>query len=187
MKAPAALTFVDPTTVLNQITVVPGSKVADFGCGAGYFTFEFAKEVGADGLVYALDVLPSALEAVVSRAKTQGVTNIVTKRVNLEQAGGSTLPPDSLDWVVLKDILFQNQKKDIILKEVTRVLKPDGCVLLMEWDPKSSMVGPDKNLRVSQEQMKQMVQAVGLVVSDEINVGGFHYAFVAKKEGVSAR
>lgn len=181
MKAPAALTFVDPVAVLNQITVVPGSKVADFGCGAGYFTFEFAKEVGSEGLVYALDVLPSALEAVVSRAKTQGVTNIVTKRVNLEQEGGSTLPPESLDWVVLKDILFQNQKKDVILKEVSRVLKSGGSALIMEWDPKSSMVGPDKNLRVSREQMTQMIEATGLTVEGEINVGGFHYAFVVKR------
>ena len=118
--------FVDPARIIGQIDVTPGASVADFGCGSGYFSFEFAKVVGSEGKVYALDILPSALEAVASRAKILHLGNITPKRVNLEREGGSGLGMTSVDWVVLKDMLFQNEHKGVILKEVSRVLKPGG-------------------------------------------------------------
>lgn len=180
MNTSQGLTFVDPASVVNQLPIKPGDKVADFGCGSGYFSFEFAKQVGSEGTVHALDVLPSALEAVGSRAKSLGLSNIVTKRVNLENENGSTLEGKSVDWVVLKDMLFQNQKKDVILREVARVLKSEGHALIMEWSAGQSLVGPEDALRISSEQMKHLVDQAGLVFEKEISVGGFHYAFLVK-------
>ena len=70
MSAPQNLNFVDPVAVVNQLPVEPGNQVADFGCGSGYFSFEFARRVGMEtGRVHALDVLPSALEAVASQSR----------------------------------------------------------------------------------------------------------------------
>ncbi len=180
MSAPIGMTFVDPEQVIGSLEVVKGDTVADFGCGAGFFSFEFAKRTAPDGTVYALDVLPAALEAVASRAKTLGITNVVTKRVNLEQENGSTLAPQSVNWVILKDMLFQNQKKDIILREVRIILKPVGHALIMEWSPGESFVGPEKSLRHSPDELKGLVEAANLAVEKEIPVGGFHYAFLVK-------
>ena len=181
MNTLSAPTFADPASIVNQLQVEEGSSVADFGCGSGFFSFEFAKRVGSEGKVYALDVLPSALEAVASSAKSLNLTNISPKRVNLEKINGSGLPPESIDWIVIKDILFQNKDKNVILGEVARVLKPGGHALIMEWDPKESLVGPDKNLRISPEQLKALVEGVQLTVKKELSVGGFHYAFLIKK------
>ena len=181
MSTPLSLTFADPSAIVNQLEIKPGSKVADFGCGSGFFSFEFAKQVGSEGAVHALDILPSALEAVASRAKILNLSNSVTKQVNLEKENGSGLAPQSMDWVVIKDILFQNKSKDVILREVARVLKTDGHAILMEWDPEETLVGPDKELRISPEKLRTLVEAAHLVVEKELNVGGFHYAFLVKK------
>lgn len=181
MDTPAALTFADPSAIVDQLTIELGSKVADFGCGSGFFSFEFAKRVGADGAVHAFDIMPSALESVASRAKILNLSNITVKRANLERENGSGLDPNSMDWVVIKDILFQNKNKDVILREVSRVLKSGGHAILMEWNPKESLVGPDVALRVSPDQLRTLVEAVSLAVEKELNVGGFHYAFLVKK------
>lgn len=181
MNTLSAPTFADPASIVKQLHVEEGSSVADFGCGSGFFSFEFAKRVGSEGKVYALDVLPSALEAVTSSAKSLGLTNVFPKRVNLEKINGSGLPPGSVDWIVIKDILFQNKDKNVILGEVARVLKPGGHALIMEWDPKESLVGPEKSLRISPEQLKALVEGVHLTVEKELSVGGFHYAFLIKK------
>lgn len=182
MSVPQNLNFVDPASVVNQLSVELGNQVADFGCGSGYFSFEFARRVGMEsGRVYALDVLPSALEAVASRAKSLGLTNVIVKRVNLENEQGSGLAPLSMDWIVLKDVLLQNQKKDVMLREVARVLKPGGQALIMEWSPDEALVGPEKQLRVEPTELKKLIETVGLSVETELNVGGFHYGFVVKK------
>lgn len=173
--------FVDPGKILRQIEVAAGATVADFGCGSGYFSFEFAKAVGPEGKVLALDILPSALEAVASRAKILNLGNVTPKRVNLEREGGSGLGPSSTDWVVLKDMLFQNEQKQVILEEVARVLKPGGQAIIMEWNPKASAVGPEKKLRIEPEALKSWLGAAGFVVTQEVPAGGYHYAFVVKK------
>ena len=100
--------FLDPKEIIKQINVPEGSTVADFGCGSGFFSLAFAEAIGEEGKVYSLDILPSALESVESKAKLQGLTNIIPQRVNLEKEGGSKLSPESVDWVIMKDMLFQN-------------------------------------------------------------------------------
>lgn len=181
METPSALSFADPSAIVDQLHIEPGSHVADFGCGSGFFSFEFAKRVGAEGTVHALDILPSALEAVASRAKILNLSNIVTQRANLEKENGSGLPPQSMDWVVIKDILFQNKDRNVILREVSRILKPGGHAILMEWSPKETLVGPDVALRISPDSLRTLVAAVDLAVEKELEVGGFHYAFLVKK------
>ncbi len=173
--------FVDPARVIAQIDVVSGATVADFGCGSGYFSFEFAKAIGPDGKVYALDILPQALDAVSSHAKLMGIHNIVTKRANLERDGGSTLGLASVDWVILKDMLFQNEHKHIIIAEMARVLKPGGHAIVMEWNPKASAIGPEKKLRIDPEELKALLLASGLSLEKSFPVGGYHYAFLMKK------
>ena len=173
--------FVDPTKIISQIEVKPGAIVADFGCGSGYFSFAFAKAVGPEGKVFAFDILPSALEAVASQAKLLNVSNITVKRVNLEREGGSGLALSSVDWVVLKDMLFQNDHKDVIIQEVSRVMKPGSHAIVMEWNPKASAIGPDKQLRIDPEALKALLVSVGLSLEKTLPVGGYHYAFLAKK------
>jgi len=182
MDAPQGLTFVEPRTIIRTLSISAGDVVADFGAGSGYFSFEFAQAVGPEGKVYALDVLPSALEAIMGRAKTLGLTNVFAQRCNLERPNGSGLGAASVDWVIVKDVLLQNEDKSVILREVNRILKPSGKALIIEWDPDESIVGPERELRIKPEAMRELIAASGLSVLEEPPVGGFHYAFVVGKE-----
>ncbi|MFA9262197.1 MAG: class I SAM-dependent methyltransferase [Undibacterium sp.] len=182
MDTPQQLTFVEPKTVIRTLAVAPGDTVADFGAGSGYFSFEFAQVVGNEGKVYALDVLPSALEAITGRAKVLGFSNIIAQRCNLERANGSGLGTASVDWVIAKDVLLQNKDKAVILREIARILKPEGKALVVEWDPNESIVGPERELRIKPTELALLIESAGLVVESEPAVGGFHYAFVVKKK-----
>ncbi len=174
-------TFVDPKAVMQETGMLPGNIVADFGCGAGFFSIESARIVGDEGRVYALDVLPSALEAIESQAKALGLRNIVATRVNIEREEGSKLPPNSVDWVIAKDVFFQNQNRDIMMREIARILKSGGQALIMEWNPDDMGIGPEVSVRVSRDELKSLATATGLSIDRNILVGAFHYAFVVKK------
>lgn len=174
--------FVDPQGVVRQLPVIPGEQVADFGCGAGYFSCAFAQAVGQDGHVTALDILPASLEAVMSRARSLGLTNITTERVNLEKEGGSCLDPQSLDWVIMKDMLFQNSHKDVIVYEAARVLKNDGKLFVMEWSTENTFVGPAKELRVAQADLEALLQAAGFQITKNLEVGEYHFGYLAEKK-----
>lgn len=175
------LGFVDPNQVLEKLSVEAGQVVADFGAGSGYFSCAFAQQVGPEGKVVALDILPSSLEAIASRARTTGVSNVEARRANLEREGGSGIDPHSVDWVIIKDILFQNSHKEVILYEAARILKIGGRLFVMEWNPDAAFVGPENNLRVDKRTLQEMLTAAGFAVLEEISVGEYHYAFVAEK------
>ena len=55
--------FLKPKIVLESWDVRPGEKIADFGCGAGFFSVALAQCAGPQGTVYALDVRQEALDA----------------------------------------------------------------------------------------------------------------------------
>lgn len=174
--------FIDPKKIVSQIGLEKNSVVADFGCGSGYFTIPIAEMLGEEGMVYALDVLSSALESIESQKKIRGLSNITTKRVNLEKEGGSKLENESIDCVVMKDMLFQNKGKEIIIKEAMRVLKSGGKALVVEWDEKEASFGPEKILKVEKDNLKNLITQAGFKIDKEINdAGDYHYGFVAVK------
>jgi ubiquinone/menaquinone biosynthesis C-methylase UbiE len=177
----APMIFVDPSQALAELPILFGQKAVDFGCGAGFFSFEFARRVGPDGQVISLDILTSALEAVASRAKTLGLQNLETRRANLEKERGSQLLAESMDWAIIKDMLFQNSNKKVILEEAFYVLKPSGHAFIMEWKPEASSVGPTEELRISPDSLQKLLEETGFTIVRQLPVGGFHYAFLVSK------
>ena len=177
-----AVNFLDPKTILDQVGMRAGARVADFGAGSGHFTLEVARCVGDTGVVYAIDVLASSLETISGGAKVQGLHNISCIRANLEKEKGSTLGDATLDLVIMKDVLFQNNDKKSLMREAVRVLKDDGVLLVVEWNNERRTIGPDVSLRVGEKDLQDMVQKEGLVVEKTIPAGDYHYAFLARKK-----
>lgn len=169
--------FLHPEKVLDQLDLEPGMKVADFGCGHGYFAIPLAKAVGAKGKVYALDVLKESLEAVKSKAATEEVSNIETIRGNLELNNGSKLKDSSIDIVFLAKILFQSQKKIAMVLESKRVLKPGGQLVIIDWLAKTALA-PKEGWLIAKEEIKELTEAEGFNFDKELEVDDLHYGLV---------
>ena len=173
--------FINPQKVIEQIGLKEGMKVADFGCGHGYFTIPVAKLVGSEGKVYAIDVLLEALEAVRSRAQLEGAANIETVRGNLEIAGGSGLPDNSVDFVLLHNVLFQAQKKSEIIKEAKRVLKLGGIFALVDWQKELAAIGPESGWRLSFDEARALAQEERFVFNRSFDAGQYHFGLIFVK------
>ena len=166
-----------PDEVLGKLDIKKGMKIADFGCGAGYFTILLASIVGKEGVVYAVDVQRSALESVEGRARINSLLNIEIIRGDLERENGSGLASKSVDMVMLANILFQSKSKDAILKEAKRVLGKNGTIIVIEWNDDAPF-GPKPAYRISKEKLKQAVKDAGFILEKEFNAGSSHYGLV---------
>ncbi|MFA6047496.1 MAG: class I SAM-dependent methyltransferase [Parcubacteria group bacterium] len=175
--------FLNPEKIVKEMEIKPGMIIADFGCGTGYFCFPLAQKVGKGGKIYAIDILNSKLETVASQAKLSGINNIITSRANLEATEGSKLQKESVDWVILVNMLFQNNSegKKKIMQEAKRVLKKGGNILVIEWDKDKSTIGPEKTIRVSKDEMMRIAREYGLGIATEIPVSDFHYGMILAK------
>jgi ubiquinone/menaquinone biosynthesis C-methylase UbiE len=110
--------------ILEEVKIKPGSHVLDFGCGSGSYTVVAAKMVGLTGRVYALDIHPLARKMVQNLSAKKKLTNIQT----IESDCATGLENESMDLVLLCDILHDLSEPDAVLEELHRVLKPNGTL-----------------------------------------------------------
>ena len=173
--------FLNPEKISKEFGIKEGMSIADFGCGTGYFTIIIAQKLGKDGKVYALDIQESALDSVITMARSANLKNVETVRANLEILGGSRLQNNSQDMVMLHNMLFQSNKKEEIIREATRILKDNGQVVIIEWKKGISGLGPPDSLKTDEGIMKTLAEKEGLVFVRNIDAGNFHYGMILEK------
>jgi len=105
--------------------VKPGMVVLDVGCGRGEI-LRHAAQLGADA--YGIDYAPVAVE--MSRRVVDPLDGVVPGKTGVYLADAKTLPfpTASFDRVLMFDVVehLHPWELDQALKEVRRVLKPDG-------------------------------------------------------------
>jgi len=173
--------FLDVERIVHALGVSSGQHVADLGCGSGFFTVALARAVGKKGKVTAVDVMQEPLESVHARAQALGLTNVQTVRADLEVLGGTKIADASQDLAVLKNILFQSQKKDSIVAEAARMLKPGGRLVIIDWAKGASGLGPPDELRVDAAHIQQLAQSAGLQKANDLATDQYHTGIVFTK------
>src|SRR5919112_1666136 len=66
----------NPREIVAAVGIPAGARVAEIGCGTGWFTFELEQAVRPRGMVYALDMQPAMLQ--ILRAKRENWERILT-------------------------------------------------------------------------------------------------------------
>jgi ubiquinone/menaquinone biosynthesis C-methylase UbiE len=109
--------------VVAACDLKPGMIVADMGAGTGLFTRLFAKAVGPDGQVYAVDIAPKFLEHIQKTAREAGLKNVTPVLCNQDSAD---LPPNSVDLIFVCDTYHHFEFPQRTLASLHRALKPGG-------------------------------------------------------------
>lgn len=120
--------FLPRLNVLKEVGIEPGFHVLDYGCGPGGYTIPLAELVGKSGRIYALDIHPLAIQMVQNIAAKKQLANVETICSDCKTG----LPDNSLDVVLLYDILHALSDPDKVLEELRRVLKPSGILSLSD-------------------------------------------------------
>lgn len=113
---------IDPREEIRKAGIKEGQTILDYGCGIGSYTIPAAKLVGKKGKVYALDKEQLATDKVKKRAQAGGLHNIVT----ILSDNDTGIPDASVDAVLLYGVLPEIEDKGALLKELHRILKPEG-------------------------------------------------------------
>jgi len=173
--------FVRPEETIEMFDLSPGMVVADFGCGSGHYAIAAAKRVGEHGRVYAIDVQKELLQSIKSTAEINHLKNIEIVWADLDLPQGSRLADNSLDFVIISNILFQAENKEELAREASRVLKNNGKTAVIEWDASDGKTGPAKEKRVTKEEAKKIFLERGFKLFREFQPGDNHYGLIFEK------
>jgi SAM-dependent methyltransferase len=119
--------FADWTPHLLDVAgIAPGRRILDVACGTGVVARGAADRIGEDGTVVGVD-LNEAMLAVARRLRPE---------LEWRQADVAELPfPDnSFDVVLCQAGLMFFPDADQAIREMARVVRPDGVVGLQVWD-----------------------------------------------------
>ena len=174
--------FSDPHTILAQLPIMSGSSVADLGSGTGAYTLAAATMVGPTGKVYACDVQKDMLVRLQNEARDRGLSMVQTIHSNIEAKMGTKLRDQSIDWVIVANVLFQSEDREGLATEIARILKPDGSVLLVDWTESFGNLGPHIKDIIPEQEAVTLFANHGLHQSPKIiDAGAHHYGILLKK------
>ena len=174
--------FSDPENNIKEFALAPGMIVADFGSGSGFYTMSAARAVMPGGKVFAVDIQKDLLEKLKNGARQSQLSNIDVIWGDLEQVGGTTLRENSLDAVIVANIIFQIENKENLCLEIRRVLRPNARVLVVDWASSFGGIGPQEKDVVSKITMTAIFQDHGFVLDREISAGAQHYGLIFRKK-----
>jgi len=118
----------------------PGHVILDLAGGTGDLTREFARLVGARGNVVLADINAAMLEHGRRRLVDAGVAG----NVSIAQVDAENLPfeDNAFDRLSIAFGLRNVTDKDTAIREMYRVLKPGGKVLILEFSKPLDLIKP---------------------------------------------
>ncbi len=173
--------FSDPIKNVEQAGIEPGMEIADLGSGSGHYTIAIAKALASTGKVYAIDINKDLLTKLKNNAVKENVFNIEIIWGDIDKVGGTKLRDYSVGMVFACNIMFQLENKDDFIKEIKRILKPGGRVLIIDWEDSFGGIGPKKEQVVTKNFVSDAFLKAGFHLDREISAGSHHYGLIYKK------
>jgi ubiquinone/menaquinone biosynthesis C-methylase UbiE len=107
----------------------PGERLLEVGVGTGYYSLELAEWIAPGGTLELFDLQQKFLDHVTGAAAERGLANLIPTR-----GDATDLPYEdaSVDAVVLTAVLGEIPDPAAALREIRRVLKPSGRLVVGE-------------------------------------------------------
>jgi ubiquinone/menaquinone biosynthesis C-methylase UbiE len=180
LEDPARLAALPQAAVVSLLRLTGDETVVDYGAGTGIYTVAVAAAV-PDGRVIAVEALPRLAEML--RAK---LTPELVERLELVETDANTVPaPDGVaDRVVMVDVLHHLYDQPVALAEVTRLLRPGGLFVVVDWGDCERPVGPPVEHVLGLAAVRKVILSMGLSEVEAHEPGSllpYHVAVVAAK------
>ena len=131
-----------------------------------------------NGKVYAVDLLEEPLSALRGKARVKNLQNIEIVKGDVEKTI-SRLLANSLDLVLVTNLLFQIEKRKEVFDEAKRVLKSGGKMLVVDWN-ESAQIGPVQ--KIPAKDLRELAQKSGFLLESEFEAGNFHSGLIFTKK-----
>jgi ubiquinone/menaquinone biosynthesis C-methylase UbiE len=164
--------------LIKNMDINSTDNIADIGAGSGYHVFKMAP-IANKGAVYAVDIQPEMLNAILQNPKFEQNTNIELVQGDEKSVN---LPKNTFDKVLMVDVYHEfNFPKEMIIS-IKEALKENGKIYLIEYRLEDESV-PIKTIhKMSEKQAVKELNAAGFRLEKNINNLPWQHCMVFVKQ-----
>ena len=172
----SSFNLIDFATFIKSFDLSGPVVFLDVACGIGNYAIEIARQLREEGKVHAIDLWEEGIDRLKLKAGSLGLDNIeagvcdVSKRIPLGD-GSVTI---CLMATVLHDLVVDGTHPKA-LDEIIRVLKPGGCLAVVEFKKIPGPPGPPEKVRLSPEDVDRILTPLGFKSNDIVDLGPVIY------------
>jgi len=166
------------TALIQNMNIKTTDNIADIGAGSGYHVFKMAP-LNTKGFVYAVDIQPEMLNAILKNPKFEKHTNIELIQGDEKSVN---LPENTFDKILMVDVYHEfNYPKEIILS-IKKALKDTGKIYLIEYRLEDDSVPIKKIHKMSEKQAVKEFNAGGFRLDTNITNLPWQHCMVFRKQ-----
>lgn len=156
--------LVDAAMFVKSIQLEPGMTVLDLACGEGKYALAMANDIEPEGRIIAVDLWRQGIDSLRQSAAPLQPGTIETHVADIRQE--LPIAEDTVDIclmaTVLHDIVHEGDPLPV-LKEIARVLKPEGVLAVAEFKKQDGQAGPPKATRLRLEEVSALLLKIGFL------------------------
>ncbi|HEY0196354.1 MAG TPA: class I SAM-dependent methyltransferase [Methanobacterium sp.] len=162
--------------VLTAVGLKSGDTFLDAGCGDGFISLAASPIVGEKGKVYAVDIYPESIAAVKKEIQERDINNV--EAIVADLTVKTPLNDDSIDLCIMANVLHgfvENQEAEEVMKEISRVIRPEGVFAVVEFKKIEKLQGPPFHERLAPQDVEDILVKHGFEAVLTSEVGHYHY------------
>lgn len=157
-----------PNEVVHALGIGKSEVIADIGAGRGYFARRFTAQAEK---VYAVDIDAELLKL----ASDGAAANLETV---LAAPGDPRLPANSIDTVFFCNAFHHIENRPDYLKRLTRVLRPGGRIVIIDFHKRALPVGPPVTMKLAEQEVIREMQEAGFTKTRGFDFLPYQYFLV---------
>ncbi len=182
--------FLDSDEIIQELSLTGNETVMDAGCGDGHNAIKVLEDYNHEGLVYAVDIYDASIEDMETYKKENNVENLINIEADITE-GIPGVDDESIDVVLMVNVFHgfkASRKMDEAVKELSRIIKKDGKIAIMDYKPWDVPKGPPTQYRSSPEDLEKLFNKHGLEkiylneeIGEDIPEGKSHFLIMFSK------
>lgn len=170
---PTRVAELDPAGSLERAGFAHPMTLCDIGAGSGVFTFPAAAMTG--GSIYALDISDAMIELLKTKAMENNNSNVIVKKVCSDEL---PLGDNCCDMTIIVSAFHEVDHKGMMLREIKRILKEKGRLLIIDFHKARTPLGPPADHRIAMDDVLSLCRENGFALIDSSSLGPNFYSLL---------
>lgn len=183
--------YLDSDEILSELNLKGDETFMDLGCGDGHIALKALKDYLPDGSAYAVDVYDVAIEELNALKEENNIENLINIEADVTE-GICDVNDCSIDVILMLNVFhgFQDiETRNKVIKELSRLIKDDGRIAIMEFRPIDWSFGPPTEIKCSPNELEEAFSTHGLKkvhlnedMGQKSSEGNSHYMIIFERE-----